>query len=209
MKEGARTAPITDDADERVTRLLLPQARWQRDHGRSDRAGSSCAARLWGMAALRKRMGVPPPPTTRDLHQRWMAHARTTRDDRRFARAWGAGHATTLEQAVADAREDDPTAACGGRQRAGQGRSNGVHLRHAATSSPLTTLTPQRGRPQPGSRPGLARTSVAVRAPPTHTLTSMPLRPGGWRASLLAGRAPGRVPPPPTGSAPPACSRCC
>ena len=59
------------------------------------------AVRLFGAAqALRDAVGVVLPPAERADHERGLAAARRLLDEQRFSRAWQAGAAMDLEQAV-------------------------------------------------------------------------------------------------------------
>src|SRR5919202_3245163 len=72
MKEVARTAPITDDADERVSAAgCLPTARWTPDHGHCD------------------PMGMAPCRATRAVYRRAVEARRTWAG---YRRAWGGGN---------------------------------------------------------------------------------------------------------------------
>jgi len=65
------------------------------------------AARLLGAAAsLRERHGTPLPPIVRRAHERTLAALRETLGDAAFARAWAAGEALSLDEAVDDALRD-------------------------------------------------------------------------------------------------------
>ena len=70
------------------------------------------AVRLFGAAAeLRTVIGWPRPPVDRSYYESLLAAARTQLDEATFATAWAEGRAMTLEQAIADALEDETTAA--------------------------------------------------------------------------------------------------
>jgi hypothetical protein len=71
-------------------------------------AGPARAARIWGGAErLREEIGSALPPIDRPGHDLQVAAARSALgDDVAFDRAWQAGRALTLEQAIADALEE-------------------------------------------------------------------------------------------------------
>jgi tetratricopeptide (TPR) repeat protein len=62
------------------------------------------AARLWGAAErLRQALGCRPARAARATYERALASARGQLGEEAFAAAWAAGHALTLEQAIAEA----------------------------------------------------------------------------------------------------------
>jgi len=69
------------------------------------------AARLWGAAEqLRQSIGCRPAPAARATYERAMAAARAQLGEEGFAAAWEAGGALTLEQAIAEAVDDEAKA---------------------------------------------------------------------------------------------------
>jgi predicted ATPase/transcriptional regulator with XRE-family HTH domain len=65
------------------------------------------AARLWGAAErLRQVLGCRTAPAARATYERAMAVARAQLDEATFAAAWAGGRAMSLEQAIADALEE-------------------------------------------------------------------------------------------------------
>jgi non-specific serine/threonine protein kinase len=69
------------------------------------------AARLWGAAeALRSTLGVPMAPQRRQGHSAAAAGARARAGATRFAQAWAAGRAMTIDEAVAYALSSSGTA---------------------------------------------------------------------------------------------------
>ncbi|HEV2122651.1 MAG TPA: tetratricopeptide repeat protein, partial [Chloroflexota bacterium] len=66
------------------------------------------AARLWGAAAaLREALGAPLPPADRAKLEPMIAAARAQLDEAAWAAAWAEGRAMSLEQAIADALEEE------------------------------------------------------------------------------------------------------
>jgi tetratricopeptide (TPR) repeat protein len=71
--------------------------------------GSEEAARLFGAAEARRRLGgMALAPADRAEHERDVALVRARLSQEAFERAWTQGGGTTLEQAVADALSDEP-----------------------------------------------------------------------------------------------------
>ena len=69
------------------------------------------AARLFGAAdALREARGLPLPPFVQPSYKQNLAAARAQIDEPAWGAAWATGRAMMLEQAIAYALEDDPTA---------------------------------------------------------------------------------------------------
>ena len=69
------------------------------------------AARLWGATeALRAALAAPLPPVERPLYDGYVAAARAHADAAAFAAAWAEGRALTLEQALALATTQAPSA---------------------------------------------------------------------------------------------------
>ena len=69
------------------------------------------AARLCGAAAaLRVAIGAPLHPTERADYERTVAALRVALGDAAYEAAWAQGQALTLEQAIALALEEPPTA---------------------------------------------------------------------------------------------------
>jgi non-specific serine/threonine protein kinase len=65
------------------------------------------AARLWGAAErLRQAIGCRPAPAARATYERAIALARGQLGEEAYAGAWAAGHALSLEQAIAEALDD-------------------------------------------------------------------------------------------------------
>jgi hypothetical protein len=60
--------------------------------------------------ALRDAIGKPVAPSRRAEHQRELAAARAALGKQAFAAAWAEGRAMTLEQAVAYALDEQPSA---------------------------------------------------------------------------------------------------
>jgi tetratricopeptide (TPR) repeat protein len=82
---------------------------------------SEHAARLWGAAErLREASGLIMDAFERDTHERALASARALGEER-FAAAWAAGRALTLEQAIAEALDDAAEAPIPDRRRADAG----------------------------------------------------------------------------------------
>jgi predicted ATPase/class 3 adenylate cyclase/Tfp pilus assembly protein PilF len=73
--------------------------------GTAARAGhAEAAARLFGAdARLREELGAPVPESERGRYEESLAFARAGLDETSFDRAWVAGHALTLDEAIAEA----------------------------------------------------------------------------------------------------------
>jgi predicted ATPase len=69
---------------------------------------SEKAARLWGAAqALREAIGAPLPPVDVTDYEHSVEAARSAAGESSFAAAWAAGRALALEQAIAEALEEE------------------------------------------------------------------------------------------------------
>lgn len=69
------------------------------------------AARLSAAAAaLRDRLGMPPPPSDLAMVEQTVARARAALTKREFAAAWARGQAMPLEAAIADALDEGAVA---------------------------------------------------------------------------------------------------
>jgi len=66
------------------------------------------AARLWGAAEhLRVTLGCRPAPAARVNYERLLVQARAQLGEEAFAAAWAVGEALSLEQAIAEALDDE------------------------------------------------------------------------------------------------------
>ncbi len=72
------------------------------------RGAAERAARLWGaVEGLRAALSHPLPPIEEAAHARYVVMARAHLAKERFAAAWAEGQVMSLEQAIADALNDD------------------------------------------------------------------------------------------------------
>ncbi len=106
LRQGGANAAILESL-EGLAGLTVASVHSPEDH---PLAALRAVRLLSAAAAMHDRLKLPLPPGDRAAYERDVAAARAQLDPPTFAAAWAAGQALTLEQAIAEALTEEPTA---------------------------------------------------------------------------------------------------